>query len=69
MCIAMPSTYQLESITNTLGSESKASFNTTESPAYTVSYELSDKSTVEYTVYNMSSVADWDYKFIKISKK
>jgi hypothetical protein len=69
MCIAVPATYQLESITNTLGSESKASFDTTASPAYTVAYELADKSTVDYTVYNMSSGADWEYKYIKISKK
>lgn len=69
MCIAVPSTYQLESITNTLGSESKGSFDTVASPAYTVAYELADKTTVNYTVYNMESGADWDYKYIKISKK
>ena len=69
MCIAVPSTYQLESITNTLGSESKGSFDTTASPAYTVKYELDDKTTVDYTVYNMESGADWEYKYIKISKK
>lgn len=69
MCIAVPSTYQLESITNTLGSESKGSFDTTASPAYTVAYELADGSTVNYTVYNMASGADWEYKYIKISKK
>jgi hypothetical protein len=69
MCIAVPSTYQLESITNTLGSESKASFDTTASPAYTVEYELADSSKVNYTVYNMASGADWEYKYIKISKK
>lgn len=69
MCIAVPSTYQLESITNTLGSESKGSFDTTASPAYTVKYELADNTTVDYTVYNMESGADWEYKYIKISKK
>ena len=69
MCIAVPSTYQLESITNTLGSESKGSFDTTASPAYTVKYELADETTVDYTVYNMESGADWEYKYIKISKK
>ena len=69
MCIAVPSTYQLESITNTLGSESKGSFDTAASPAYTVKYELADKTTVDYTVYNMESGADWEYKYIKISKK
>ena len=69
MCIAVPSTYQLESITNTLGSESKGSFDTVASPAYTVKYELADKTTVDYTVYNMESGADWEYKYIKISKK
>ena len=69
MCIAVPATYQLESITNTLGSESKASFNTTDSPAYTVQYELADGTKVDYTVYNMKSGADWEYKYIKISKK
>lgn len=69
MCIAIPSTYQLESITNTLGSESKGSFDTTASPAYTVAYTLADDSTVNYTVYNMASGADWEYKYIKISKK
>lgn len=69
MCIAVPSTYKLKSIINKEGFESSGSFDTTASPAYTVKYELADKSTVDYTVYNMSSIGDWGYVYFEIVKK
>lgn len=63
MCIAVPSSYKLESIVNGFDLESIESFKVS-----TVHYRLVDNSLVEYKIYSMSSAADWKYKTIKISK-
>lgn len=63
MCICVPSTYKLSSILNGFDLESVGSFSTS-----TVSYELADKSSVNYTIYSMYSAADWNYKTIKLAK-
>ena len=61
MVIAVPSSYALNSILNGFDLESKDSFATS-----TVEYELPSGAKVNYTLYAMSSAADWKFKTIVI---
>lgn len=61
MVIAIPSSYSLNSILNGFDLESKDSFSTS-----IVSYDLPDKTSVNYTLYSMSSAAEWKFKTISI---
>lgn len=63
MCICVPSSYKLSSIMNGFDLESVESFTKT-----TATYELADNTTVSYSIYSMSSAADWKFKTIKIVK-
>lgn len=63
MCICVPSSYKLSSIMNGFDLESVESFTVT-----TATYELADKTTVTYSIYSMSSAADWKFKTIKLVK-
>ena len=63
MCICVPSSYKLSSIMNGFDLESAESFTQT-----TATYELADKTTVTYSIYSMSSAADWKFKTIKLVK-
>lgn len=63
MCICVPSSYKLSSIMNGFDLESVESFTQT-----TATYELADNTTVTYSIYSMSSAADWKFKTIKLVK-
>lgn len=63
MCICVAPGYKLSSIMNGFDLESVGSFSTS-----TATYKLADESEVTYTIYSMSSAADWNFKTIKIVK-
>lgn len=63
MCICVPTAYKLNSILNGFNLESKDSFGETN-----VMYKLPNNVEVEYTIYAMSSAADWNYGAIVLSK-